>query len=65
MHSLLLHNFFIYFIIFFKEYFSLNINSTLSKISMIDPCPICEKEPCTCEEDYIYHEPTTGDTDDE
>jgi hypothetical protein len=28
-------------------------------------CPICENNPCTCEEDYIYHEPTTADMDDE
>jgi len=32
---------------------------------MIDPCPICEHDPCTCENDYIYHEPTTADIDDE
>ncbi len=32
---------------------------------MFDPCPICEQEPCTCENDYIYHAPTTADTDDE
>jgi hypothetical protein len=30
-----------------------------------DPCPVCENDPCTCESDYIYHAPTTGDTDDD
>ena len=37
----------------------------IKKNNMIDPCPVCEQDPCTCENDYIYHEPTTGDTDEE
>jgi hypothetical protein len=32
---------------------------------MSDPCPICENDPCTCEADYEYHAPTTGDLDDD
>ncbi len=28
-------------------------------------CPVCENNPCTCAQDYIYHAPTTADTDDE
>lgn len=30
-----------------------------------EPCPVCENDPCTCESDYIFHEPTTGDRDDD
>lgn len=32
---------------------------------MSEPCPICENDPCTCEQDYEYYEPTTGDLDDD
>jgi len=32
---------------------------------MREPCPICDHDPCTCEEDYIYHKPTTADTDED
>lgn len=32
---------------------------------MSDPCPICEQDPCTCEELYEYHKPTTADLDDD
>ncbi len=32
---------------------------------MSDPCPVCEQDPCTCEQDYIYHPPTTADLDDD
>jgi|GEM_PF-1753055 len=32
---------------------------------MSEPCPICENDPCTCESDYIYQQPTTADLDDE
>jgi len=32
---------------------------------MSDPCPICDNDPCTCEQDYICHKPTTADMGDE
>lgn len=32
---------------------------------MSDPCPICENDPCTCEQDYEFYEPTTADLDDD
>jgi len=32
---------------------------------MPDPCPICDNDPCSCDDDYIYYEPTTADLDDE
>lgn len=28
-------------------------------------CPICGNDPCTCDQDYIYHEPTTADMDED
>lgn len=30
-----------------------------------ETCPICENESCTCDQNYEYYEPTTGDLDDE
>jgi len=31
----------------------------------MEPCPICENDPCTCDQDYECYAPTTGDLDDE
>ena len=32
---------------------------------MAEPCPICEQDPCVCEQNYEDYEPTTGDLDDD
>lgn len=31
----------------------------------MERCPICDNDPCTCEQDYEFYEPTTADLDDE
>jgi hypothetical protein len=28
-------------------------------------CPICDSNPCTCEQNYEYYAPTTADLDDD
>ena len=32
---------------------------------MEERCPICDNEPCTCDQDYEYYAPTTADLDDD
>jgi len=32
---------------------------------MSELCPICDNDPCTCDQDYEYYPPTTGDLDDD
>ena len=32
---------------------------------MTDPCPICDNEPCTCDDNYEYYQPTTADLDED